>query len=291
MAGPLIVSDESGLALAELETSLFVEGLYRRYGVDFRGFEQAGLGRKLASFLADSELDTISALQGRMLHDHGFARQTMRRLSASAGASTFFTTPQSFMAMRCAALPLLRSASWPVIWVAECGDPGFVLQLAVMLEEEGLLGKTQVYVTSANDDLLADVEALAVSADSMPERDERHMKSGGRRALAEYCEPDGEGKGQTGRVKLRADLRQNMVWGQYDLASDGSFNEFHLVVCQRPLKDFDLPLQRRALGLFSQSLCNFGILQVAPPSDVLGTEFAKHFTCLLGEQGVYRRLP
>jgi chemotaxis protein methyltransferase CheR len=281
MAGTLIVADDSGLA--QLETSLFVEGLYRRYGVDFRGFEPVGLGRKLGAFLAQAGVDNISALQGRVLHDFGFARRTMRHLSESA--SEFFTTPQCFMAMRCAALPVLRSASWPVIWVAECGDPGFVLQLAVMLEEEGLLGKTQVFVTSANDELLGDVEALRVPAESMPERDERHLKSGGRRPLAEYCERDGDS------FTLRAELKQNIVWGQYDLASDASFNEFHLVVCQRPLKDFDLPLQRRALGLFGQSLCNFGILQIEPPSDVMASEFSKAFTCLLGEQGVYRRLP
>jgi chemotaxis protein methyltransferase CheR len=189
------------------------------------------------------------------------------------------------MAMRCAALPVLRSASWPVVWLAECGDPGLVLQLAVMLEEEGLLGKTQLFVTSANDDLLGEVEAVAVAADSMLDRDERHLKGGGRSSLLDYCERDGE------FYKLRADLRQNIVWGQYDLASDASFNEFHLILCQRPLKELDLPLQRRALGLFSQSLCNFGILQVEPPSDLLGTEFAKDFTCLLGEQGLYRRLP
>jgi chemotaxis protein methyltransferase CheR len=281
MAGTLIVADDSGLA--QLETSLFVEGLYRRYGVDFRGFEPVGLGRKLDTFLAEAGVDNISSLQGRVLHDFGFARQTMRHLSHSA--SGFFTTPQCFMAMRCAALPVLRSASWPVVWLAECGDPGLVMQMAVMLEEEGLLGKTQLFVTSANDELLGEVEALAVTADSMPEREERHLKGGGRRALADYCVRDGA------LYTLRPELRQNIVWGQYDLASDGSFNEFHLIVCLRPFKEFDLPLQRRALGLFSQSLCNFGILQLEPPSDVLGTEFAKDFTCLLGEQGVYRRLP
>ena len=281
MAGPLTVADDSGAA--QLETILFAEGLYRRYGVDFRGFEAAQFERKLDAFRAQSGMDTISAVQGRVLHDLAFARQAMRYLSH--GASPFFTSAQCFMAMRCAALPLLRSASWPVVWVAECGDPGLVLQLAVMLEEEGLLGKTQLFVTSANDELLGEVEAIAVPADSMPERDQRHLKGGGRASLLDYCVREGE------LYKLRPELRQNIVWGQYDLASDGSFNEFHLIVCQRPLKEFGLALQRRALGLFSQSLCNFGILQVEPPSDVLGTEFAKDFTCLLGEQGVYRRLP
>jgi chemotaxis protein methyltransferase CheR len=281
MAGALTVAGES--ALAQLERELFVEGVYRRYGVDFRGFEAAGLSRRLDAFLAQSGIESISALQGKVLHDLDFAHQAMRYLSASA--SPFFTRAQCFMAMRCAALPLLRSASWPVIWVAECGDPGFVMQLAVMLEEEGLLGKTQIFVTNANDKLLAEVEALTVPAASMPERDALHLKSGGSHPLMQYCEQAGES------VALRAALRETIVWGQYDLASDASFNEFHLIVCQRPLKDFDGALQRRALGLFSQSLCNFGILQVEPPSDVLGNEFAKEFTCLLGEQGVYRRLP
>lgn len=284
MAGTLTAPDDGAeSAVAQLETSLFVEGLYRRYGVDFRGFEPAGLGCKLAALAAAEGMENICALLGRVLHEPLFARRAMRHLGA--GASAFLTTPQCFMAMRCAALPVLRSASWPVIWVAECGDPGLVMQLAVMLEEEGLLGKTQLFVTSANDELLGEVEALAVAADSMPARDECHLKGGGRRSLLEYCERDGD------FFKLRAGLRQNIVWGQYDLASDASFNEFHLIVCQRPLKEFDVPLQRRTLGLFSQSLCNFGILQVEPPSDVLGNEFGKELTCLLGEQGVYRRLP
>jgi chemotaxis protein methyltransferase CheR len=281
MAGPLTAADAS--AVAQLETSLLVEGLYRRYGVDFRGFEPLGLERKLDAFAALQGMDSISALQGKVLHDPAFARMAMRHLSA--GASAFLTTPACFMAMRCAALPVLRSASWPVIWLAECGDPALVVQLVVMLEEEGLLGKTQLFVTSANDALLAEVATLALACERMDAHDALHLKGGGRHPLREYCERDGE------HFTLRADLRHNIVWGQYDLASDASFNEFHLIVCQRPLKDFDLALQRRALGVFRQSLCNFGILQVEPPSDVLGNEFAKDFTCLLGEQGVYRRLP
>jgi|CXWL01.1.fsa_nt_gi chemotaxis protein methyltransferase CheR len=246
MAGPLTAPDDS--ALAQLETSLFVEGVYRRYGVDFRGFEAAAFGRRLGALLASSGTATISALQGRVLHDVDFARDAMRHLSASA--SDFFTSEQCFTVMRCAALPVLRSASWPLIWVAECGDARLLKRLTAMLGEEGLLGKTQVFVTNANDDLLAEVAAQA------------------------GCE-----------------AHHNIVFGQYDLASDASFNEFHLVLCQRPLKDFDVALQRRALGLFSESLCNFGILQVEPPSDVLGNEFGKAFGCLLGEQGLYRRLP
>ncbi len=282
----MIVPDDSidsAGDVGQLETKLLAEAVYRRYGLDFRGFERTGLERKLGALQQGAGLDNISALQGKVLHDEVFARSAMRTLSASA--SDFFTSPQCFMALRCAALPLLRSASWPVIWVAECGDPSLVIALAVMLEEEGLLGKTQLFVTSANDSLLAEVSALTFDAATLAVRNEGHFRSGGRGSLADYCEL------ADGVYRLRENMRHNIVWGQYDLASDASFNEFHMVVCQRPLREFDHVLQRRALSLFSESLCNFGILQVEPPSDILSSEFAKAFTSVLSEQGVYRRLP
>lgn len=276
-------SIDSAGELTQLETKLLVEAVYRRYGLDFRGFERAGIERKLGSLQQLAKLDNISALQGKVLHDEVYGRAAMRLLSASA--SDFFTSPQCFMALRCAALPLLRSASWPVIWVAECGDPGLVIALAIMLEDEGLLGKTQLFVTGANEHLLTEVSALRFAADTLAARDEDHIRSGGRGSLADYCDL------ADGVYRLRDDLRHNIVWGQYDLASDASFNEFHMVVCQRPLREFDHVLQRRALSLFSESLCNFGILQVQPPSDILSSEFARLFASVLSEQGVYRRLP
>lgn len=266
-----------------LETRLLVEAVYRRYGLDFRGFAREAMERKLCGLQQDAGLANISALQGRVLHDAAYAREALRTLSASS--SNFFTTGACFMALRCAALPLLRSASWPVVWVAECGDPGLIISLAVMLEEEGLLGKTQLFVTSANDDVLSDIGALDFPARQLAARDEDHFRSGGSKSLSAYCDL------VDGNYRLRDGLRHNIVWGQYDLASDASFNEFHLVICQRPLREFDHELQRRALGLFADSLCNFGILQVEPPSDVLAAEFAKTFISLLSEQGIYRKLP
>jgi chemotaxis protein methyltransferase CheR len=275
------VDQDSGVA--QLEASLFAEALYRRYGVDYRGYAAAGLARKLDSLRGMAGLDSISALQGKVLHELDFARRAMRVLSASG--SSALTSAACFMPMRCAALPVLRSASWPVLWLAECSDPALVMQLVVMLEEEGLLGKTQIFVTSANEELLAEVEQLALPKASIAALEALHMQGGARRALADYCEPDGE------QLRLRAPLRHNIVWGQYDLASDASFNEFHLILCQRSFRDFDLQLQRRALGLFSQSLCNFGILQLEPPSELPGSGFGRDFACLLPEQGLYRRLP
>lgn len=281
MAGALI-RPARGDAVA-LETALLVEALYRQYGVDFRDFEPRRVELKLEGLIENAGIESISALQGRLLRDPMLARETIALVSDSR--SDFFTVPSSFMALRCAVLPLLRSSSWPVIWVADCSDPAFVIQLTVMLEEEGLLRRTQVYVTNPNGDILDEVARLEIGADALHEYDERHMKGGGTRPLGEYLAPDGDG------YTLRPALRENLVWSQHDLTGDASFRECHLVVCSRPMADFDVPLQGRALQLFSESLCNFGILQVQAPPGAAAVGSAREFSCVLGQQGIYKRLP
>ena len=278
VADDLLVHD-----IALMEAGLFIEAVYRQYGCDFRGFDKLAMKHKLEVLSARSGTESISALQGRVLRDHALAREAFRFLSVSA--TPFLTTPSSFMALRCAVLPVLRSASWPVIWLAECADPGIVVQMAVMLAEEGLAGKTQLFITNPNEEVLSEVALLRFDAQSMAGRDAGHLRSGGQRALAEYCDQAGDS------FSLRPELRENIVWSQYDLASDASFKEFELVVCQRPLGDFELALQRRALDIFGKSLCNFGILQIESPHVSLSADLGRDFVSILPEQGIYRRCP
>ncbi|MES2900016.1 MAG: hypothetical protein V4723_09820 [Pseudomonadota bacterium] len=269
--------------VTEIETDLLVECLYRRFGVDFRGFERGALGRRLAALCQNEGVDSISALQGRILREPDLARRAMA--FASESPSDFLTSSIPFTAMRCAALPVLRSASWPGIWIAECGDPALVIQLAAMLEEEGLLDKSQLFVTNANEDVLMQVSQLWLDESDLAAADDRHRKAGGTQALASYCEA------HEGGMRLKPEHGRNIVWAQHDLASDASFMEFHLIACQRPLRDLGPALQLRALGVFSESLCNFGILQIEPPASIAPSELVRNFVCLLPEQGIYRRSP
>lgn len=278
------MAEESAPGGVELvETELFVEAIYRQFGVDFRGFDKELLLRKFDALKDRYELDSISSLQGRVLREGPLAREALRFVSESDGS--LLAQANTFTALRCAVLPVLRSSSWPVVWLAECDDPGLIVQLLVMLEEEGLLGKTQLFVTNANEDVLLDVARLRLGPEDAARSSAAHIKGGGHHALLDYGVSGADG------FFLRPELASNIVWGQFDLASDASLKEFHAIVCQRPLLDFGQPLQRRALSLFAASLCNFGILQVEAPGGVLSSDLARDFTVVLSEQGIYKRNP
>lgn len=94
-----------------------------------------------------------------------------------------------------------------------------------------------------------------------------------------------------GGFTLGSAVRASLTCHVHDLASDASFREFETVVCARPLREYGFELQQRALGIFSESLCGFGVLQIDPSSAMRTLAADFNFAPVLPGQGLYRRLP
>jgi chemotaxis protein methyltransferase CheR len=266
----------------ELEIALLLQALQGRLGVDFSGYDGPAFKGKLDELVGALELDNISALQGRVLRDDVLGAALVRTLGNSVDA--YFSDPNHLMALRCAMLPILRSSPWPSIWLADCVDVKLAISLLICLEEEGLREKTQVFATSPSEALLAQVNTLQLSAAEMDELDAYHKRSGGRHALREYFSEADD------RFALRAPLRTGFLGCQHDMATDASFREFQAIVCARPMGQYGSDLRRRALGLFCDSLCGFGILQIDLHNGHRAPPLTDCFAPVLVEQGIFRRL-
>jgi chemotaxis protein methyltransferase CheR len=55
-----------------------------------------------------------------------------------------------------------------------------------------------------------------------------------------------------------------VVFAPHNLATDTSFNEFHLILCRNVLIYFDTQLQHRVYNLFTDSLVRLGVLGLGP---------------------------
>ncbi len=266
-----------------LETSLFLTALHARFGADFRGFNPLVIKTKLEELVERCGLENISVLQGRVLRDQKLGHDVIRLLSTGHSAS--LNDSHLLMALRFAVVPILRSSPWPAIWIADCTHPGLVVLIAAMLKEEGQLERTQIYVTSADELFVQEIPALRMSPDDVEQLERLHAANGGHGSLLAHLEADGDG------FILGAATRSSLTCHVHDLASDASFREFETVVCARPLREYGFELQQRALGIFSESLCGFGVLQIDPSSAMrtLAAEFC--FAPVLPGQGLYRRLP
>jgi len=243
---------DAALATEELETDLLLEALYQRFGFDFRAYERTALKRKLHALMRTRELATVSQLQDRMLHDPDAGAALLRALSVQP--AVLFDDPQQARQLRSVLGSTLRASAMPRVWLAECAGVEEAWMLAILLADEQLHARTEIFATVANEEMLAGVADASIPMDCMEEYQENYLKSGGSANLADFFEVRGK------RAVLQPQLRARITWAQYNLVTDASFNEFQLILCRRALADFGPLLRQRTLKLFHDSLCLFGVL-------------------------------
>ena len=115
----------------EIELALLLEGVYRRYGFDFREYAPASLRRRVWRRVQAEGLATISALQDKLLHDPACMERLL--LDLSINVTAMFRDPAFYVAFRQKVVPLLRTYPFTRIWVAGCSTGEEVYSLAILL--------------------------------------------------------------------------------------------------------------------------------------------------------------
>lgn len=270
------------LDVEDLEIDLLLEGVFRRYGHDYRRYRRSSIRERLRAYMRNAGLQTVSSLQDRVIHDPVVGNALLRALSERAVG--LFDEVALFHALRMAIVPLLRSYPAPKVWIAECVSAEEVCALSIVLAEEQLYDKTQIFATSENEAILDEARSGCFSRDRMAEYDENYRKSGGKGNFADYCIQDG------GRMAFAAELRSNITWAQHSLATDASFNEFQLILCRRTFSDYGDGLRRQVLQLCYDSMSTFGVLGVEGDAGITMTPFNGRYAPIAEGPGLYRRI-
>lgn len=269
-------------ALEDLEIALLLEAIYQRFGDDFRGYQKEVIRRKLHAFMLVHGISNISALQECVLHDSTFIAPLLCALDAHPAG--LFDHPKHMRELRKALIPWLRSCPAPKIWIAECSAAEDVYAMAIMLMEEGVYHKTQIFATGANPLLLSEAREAKFPLEKLAHYDENYLRAGGTESLSDYFNE------VNGVAVFRNELNRNITWAQYNLGTDASFNEFELILCRSSLNDYASKLRRRALQIFYDSLPAFGILSVSDADYTDLTPLISRYTAISAKHGLYRKV-
>jgi chemotaxis protein methyltransferase CheR len=236
----------------EIEIKLLLEGVCLRYGYDFREYAIGPLRRSIASGMAGEGVTTVSAYQERLLHD----TSSMQRFLSGVGVNvtSMFREADTLRCLRDEVIPRLRTYPSVRIWIAGCATGEEVYSVAILLEEEGIYERSRIYATDLNEDSLASARTGAYPLDRVRADEAGYAHSGGRARISDFYTV----AGHTARV--RRELQRNVTWARHNLVTDGSFNEFHLILCANVLIYFRPVLQERVHRLFYDSLIRSGYL-------------------------------
>jgi chemotaxis protein methyltransferase CheR len=224
---------------------------------------------------------TLSGLQEKVLHEPATASALLRMLSPVPAA--LFDNPGHTQRLRTVLAPSLRAWPLPRVWIAECAGAGEAWTLAIVLAEEGILGKLDIHATLANEELVTDMQDAWLPVADLDAAQTRYAASGGHAALSTYFEV------RDGRARLQPQLRRRITWSQYSLVTDASFNEFQAIVCSSVLSDFGPVLRQRVLRLFHDSLARFGVLCLDRPLAVSDAH-AGTYQAIEGDRPWYKRV-
>ncbi len=281
MVCPPLDSRQKQNELENLEIQLLLEGLFRYYGFDFRNYAVASLKRRIWNAIRAERLESISGLQERVLHDPACLERFL--LGLSVNVTAMFRDPDFYLAFRNNVVPLLRTYPFIRIWHAGCSTGEEVYSMAILMQEEGLYHRCRFYATDMNEVVLRKARTGIFHLNSMQEYTQNYLQAGGRRSFSEYY------TAAYNNAIFRSSLRDNIVFSQHNLATDGSFNEFNVILCRNVLIYFNQTLQNRVHNLLFDSLSRFGVLGLGRQETIKFTPQAKHYEVLEKREKLYRR--
>ncbi|WP_373232614.1 protein-glutamate O-methyltransferase CheR [Cohnella sp.] len=267
--------------LEKIEIHLLLEGIFRRYGYDFRNYSYASIRRRIWHRIHLEGLSNVSALQERVMHHSEVFHRLLSDLVIPV--TEMFRDPEIFLTFRNEVVPLLRGLPYIRIWHAGCSTGEEAHSMAILLHEEGLLDKTRIYATDISENALQRAKDGIIPIDRMKLYTKSYQAAGGMQSFSDYYTSD------DGIVMLKPFLRTNMVFARHNLVTDRSFNEFHVILCRNVMIYFNSQLRGQVHKLLHDSLAKEGFLIVGNKESISHTPLEDSYETMNDQYRIFRK--
>lgn len=264
------------------EVGSLLDAIFRQYHYDFRGYSEESLTRRIRAALVSFDCDTVTKLQDRVLAEPRTFNALLGFLTVQV--SDMFRDPSYFRAIREHVVPYLSTYPSLKVWVAGCATGEEAHSLAILLAEEGLLGRTLIYATDINPESLRAAKEGVYDVSRLPGFSEAYLQAGGKASLSDYY------TAQYSSAVIDRSIRRSILFSDHCLATDSAFAEMELVSCRNVLIYFRRELQERAIGLLHESLRRKGFLGLGSKETLRFSRFADSFREIAPDDKIYQRM-
>lgn len=263
-----------------LEIELLIQAIYNRYQYDFRQYSRSSLRRRLEVALTKFDLDSISQLQHKMLHEEHFFPKLLAYLTVNT--TEMFRDPGYFKSLKENVFPFLKTYPSIKIWIAGCSTGEEVISLSIFLHESGIK-KFIIYATDINPMNLEIAKRGIYSHESIQKAAKNYQLAGGTGSLFDYFNSAYDS------VQFHEKFYSNIVFSDHSLSTDSVFSEMHLISCRNVLIYFDRPLQERVFKLFDDSLIRGGFLGLGNKETIQFSEIKDRFETTDRDNRIFRK--
>ncbi|XOF32848.1 MAG: CheR family methyltransferase [Candidatus Electrothrix sp. YB6] len=267
--------------IEETEITLLLQGIFLRYGYDFRNYAKASITRRVKQFLEKTGCATAGVLLARVLREPALFQQLL--IDFSITVTEMFRDPSFYRAVRKEIVPLLKTYPFIRIWLAGCATGEEAYSMAILLQEEELLDKATIFATDINDQALAKAKKGIFPLKQVRNYTENHQASGSAESFSRYYHADHE------YILIDSELRSSITFANHNLVSDQVFGEMHLILCRNVMIYFDRKLRDRVLNLFDESLIRGGFLCLGAKESLRFSDIFARYTRVDEKNRIYRK--
>ncbi len=265
----------------DIEIQLLLEAIYLKYGFDFRSYARASVKRRILHRLNLSEEKSISHMQDRILRDANSFSNLL--LDLSINFSEMFRDPKFYRTLREKVIPILKTFPFIKVWNAGCSTGEEVYSTAIMLKEEGLYDRSQIYATDFNDVVLEKAREGIFPLDRIKEYTANYQKAGGKKSFGEYY------VAKYNLAAVNESLKKNVVFANHNLVTDGVFGEMNLILCRNVMIYFNRDLQNHVFKLLRDSLTRYGFLCLGSREDLKFSKLNGDFEEFVRKERIYKK--
>jgi chemotaxis protein methyltransferase CheR len=276
-----MISAVENIKNKQIEIKLLLEAVSLKYGYDFKNYSFAHLKRRLENRLNLSDMDNFSQMQHRLIYDESFFNLLL--LDLSINVTEMFRDPWVYKKIRGTVIPVLKTYPYIKVWHAGCSTGQEVYSMAILLEEEDMKKRAQLYATDFNELILSKAKEGIYPMDAMREYINNYQKSGGKKDFSDYYAAD------YSHAVIKCGLRDKILFSSHNLVTDGAFGEMNLIFCRNVLIYFNKELQDRVLKLFHDSLCPGGFLCLGTKESVKFSGLSDAFEIVCDQEKIYRK--
>ena len=252
------------------------------YGFDFTNYSKASVKRRINRLFTIDRFPSFAELRYKLRSDASYLNRFVE--SISVNVTEMFRDPQFYLTLRNVVLPQLATYPYIRIWHAGCATGEEVYSMAILLKEMNLLHKSLLYATDINQDVLERARQGIIPLTNMKLYSENYIQAGGTQAFSQYYTATYD------RARMNDELKSKMVFAMHNLVSDGSFNEFQLILCRNVLIYFNKELQDTVIQLFNNSLETLGFLALGTKETLRFTKVARHFKQIEAKEKIWRKM-
>ena len=269
--------------LTQDDIQLFIEILKKYSEYDFSEYAPKSFKRRVEKLLEDLGMEFYDLIDEVSKGDKKFIQSIVNDLTVNT--TELFRDPKVWQSVRYSILPKLKNYDTINIWHPGCSTGQEVYSMMILLNEEGLLDKANLYGTDINTDVLEiarrgeysyrlNVEYLqnfdeVINKNPFDYTKERNIP------YTKYFEIDPIND----IIRVKPFLREKAIFAKHDLVTlTNPFEKhFDIIMCRNVMIYFTRNLQNKLIRFFNQNLNSPGYLVLGYHETILNPEAYKFF--------------